>query len=239
MKLFVSSDPHGFYSLWRAALDGAGFDPENPGHIPLLLGDLFDRGSENLAMLEAAETLPRLRLVRGNHEDNLAALLRRGALLKEDYANGTDVTIAEFFGDAGFSDQSPMKTRLLRLLSSMPDYLETEHYVFVHGWLPLRFREDGPYIPEDWRCASEEEWNTAHTLEWQQTYPAGLTLPDKTIVCGHRPASLCHYLVPGRYHDDHFPFSAPGILALDGDTAKSGVVNVAVLEEDRFFTNGI
>ena len=45
---FVVADVHSFYDEMIAALDGAGFDPANPDHIFVCLGDLLDRGDKPL-----------------------------------------------------------------------------------------------------------------------------------------------------------------------------------------------
>jgi len=50
MKYFVSSDIHGFYSEWIKALEEKQFNIEDPEHKLIVLGDLFDRGSEAKAL---------------------------------------------------------------------------------------------------------------------------------------------------------------------------------------------
>ena len=41
---FVCSDIHGFYKEWVKSLKEAGFNKNNPEHILIVLGDIFDRG---------------------------------------------------------------------------------------------------------------------------------------------------------------------------------------------------
>ena len=43
---FVCSDIHGFYKEWMKSLKEAGFNKNNPEHILIVLGDIFDRGNE-------------------------------------------------------------------------------------------------------------------------------------------------------------------------------------------------
>ena len=43
---FVCSDIHGFYKEWMKSLKEAGFNKNNPEHILIVLGDVFDRGNE-------------------------------------------------------------------------------------------------------------------------------------------------------------------------------------------------
>ncbi|MBQ8287714.1 MAG: metallophosphoesterase [Clostridia bacterium] len=75
-KLFVVSDIHGHATLMKQALTDAGFNPQDPSHLFICCGDCFDRGSENRAVLEYIQSLPRKVLIRGNHEDLLAQVLR-------------------------------------------------------------------------------------------------------------------------------------------------------------------
>ena len=71
MKYFVVADVHGFYDKMIKALKDAGFDRDNPEHIFVSLGDLFDRGDQAVKCLEFVMSLNPARriLIRGNHED--------------------------------------------------------------------------------------------------------------------------------------------------------------------------
>ena len=65
----------------------------------------------------------------------------------------------------------------------------------------------------------------------------GATEEGKTVVCGHIHASYGHAVFEHRGSEfgpdaDFSPYSAPGILALDACTVRSGGVNVIVLEDD-------
>ena len=240
-KLFVVSDIHGFYTPFREALDHAGFDPQNEEHLLIFCGDLFDRGSENLKVLQFFERTKHKIMVKGNHEDLLLEIFKRGRLEFYDLMNGTDKTIEEFFGkDAisgeentvDFSGKTRVMDRITNLLSGMLPFYETKHHVFVHGWLPIRFGAAGPEVHPDWRNVSEGDWKDARFLEWQQAYAKGLTLPEKTIVCGHRPAAMGHLFDGSRFPDDETPFYGEGMIAIDACTFRSGKVNVLVLEDE-------
>ena len=113
----------------------------------------------------------------------------------------------------------------------MLDYYELGEYVFTHGWLPLTWVNGKPRIHPSWKNASEDEWREARLLEWQQTYSAGLLLSGRTVVCGHRPASLGSMFDSEREPDCSLPFFADGMIALDAGTVRSGRVNVLVIEE--------
>lgn len=46
MTYFVTSDIHGFYTIFKKALKKAKFDINNKDHVLIICGDLFDRGEE-------------------------------------------------------------------------------------------------------------------------------------------------------------------------------------------------
>ena len=52
------------------SLTDAGFDVNNENHILVILGDIFDRGTEPIQMYNFLKEFPRDRriLIRGNHE---------------------------------------------------------------------------------------------------------------------------------------------------------------------------
>lgn len=96
-KLFVVSDVHGHCSLLKEALKEAGFDHNNADHLLVCCGDYFDRGNENVQVLQFFERLQHKVLLRGNHEDMLLKLLQTGRLLPHHYINGTFSTLKNFF----------------------------------------------------------------------------------------------------------------------------------------------
>jgi len=235
---FVVSDIHGHDALFEKALADAGYDPENPRHVVIILGDCFDRGSENRKVLRRIESLPRKILVRGNHEDMLAKVLETRRIDRTDIYNGVTETVAEFFGEDNIGREGQIRMgrtvrdRLIRFLSSAVDYVATDHYLFVHGWVPLdrRGEETEPYTDLD--GATYEDWQEARFLGWHRALAAGL-MPgtDKMLVCGHRTAAFGAQFDPSRSPDDSTPFYYEGMIAIDALTVRSGRVNVIVLED--------
>ena len=233
--LFVFADPHGCFTPMKAALDDAGFDPADPSHLLVCLGDLFDRGSENEKVLDYLSDLPQKVLIRGNHDTRLSAILNGAPIEGYDETNSTAKTLTELFGAAAIADgrfhadETNDKLRKLRaLLASTVHYFEWGEYVFTHGWLPT---DDGipPTVLADWRNATEEQWDAAEWSEWQQYYGAVAIPEGKTLVCGHRTSRLAHLFDPTRFSDDYSPFYGDHLIALDSGTPKSGIVNVLTL----------
>ena len=249
MKYYVAADVHGFYSLFREALERAGYFSDREERKLVILGDLFDRGDEAREMqdfiLQQMKTGD-LILIRGNHEDLFQELVTgdHGNAYDHHIHNGTYDTALQLtgftrnmaqmqnFAFALAARQTPYYTEII---PSMLDYYETERYVFVHGWIPcVANRRTGySYYPE-WRDVDAFEWKRAR---WLNGMDAARTCEEeKTILCGHWHTSYGH----ARYENkgtefgpdaDFSPYAAPGIIALDACTAVSGKVNVIVLED--------
>ena len=98
MKYFVFSDVHGFYSIFKEALDQSGFDKTNPNHMLISIGDNFDRGQENYQMftfLKEMKAKKKIILVKGNHEDLMAEMILRRYPLSRDLHNKTYQTLEQ------------------------------------------------------------------------------------------------------------------------------------------------
>lgn len=226
-KLFVVSDIHGHCTILKQALEQAGFDRNNEEHLLICCGDYFDRGDENLEVLQFFERLPRKVLLRGNHEDLLLKLLQTGKLQPHHYINGTMSTLRNIFGKycvdpvddtIDFSGKTRITDRMCQFIEETVDYYETGDYVFVHGWLP----EHGESA-EARAKATPQAWETARWTRWTEQYHGVRPLADKTLICGHVPT----FCAPGVQGSDIF--YGEGLIAIDAGTYDSKKVNVLVL----------
>lgn len=101
MKLFVVSDVHGFYDEMRVCLREAGFSDEDDNNKLILLGDLFDRGSDSVKiykylkkMTEAGKAI----VLHGNHEDFIIDFLKGEDCSFNFSHNGFNRTLDGFLG---------------------------------------------------------------------------------------------------------------------------------------------
>ena len=238
--IFAVSDIHGYYTAFKRALDESGFDAENENHIFMCLGDLFDRGEENVAVYDYIKALPRKILLRGNHDEVLRDALVSGALSQVVTDNNTDLTIKDFLGKDAIDENGRIdvethaeKVReLIAFVDSMGDYYEVGDLIFTHGWLPIDVdkKRRTACLLQNWRDASAEEWSDAHWVSWNEVYSVGAVLDGKTIVCGHRTARMGDRFDPMREPDCTEPFFGKGVIAIDAGTNRSGRVNVLRLE---------
>lgn len=237
-RLFAVSDIHGHYKVLVRALHAAGFDENDPNHIFLSCGDLFDRGRENRKVYDYIRSLKRKILVRGNHDERLVRILRERRVKPADHHNRTLITLREFFGENCIDADDNVHldgceatiAELTQFVASMRDYYETEHYVFVHGWIPTVIRDDLPCVAPDWRNADDEAWYEARWSPWPKMYAAQAVLAGKTIVCGHRCTRYATIFDPARAEDDDSMFRAEGIAVLDAGTIESKKINVLVID---------
>ena len=290
-KYFITSDTHSFYTILMKALKRKGFDVNNPEHIFVLVGDLFDRGEESKQLYEWVKALPRERriLIRGNHEILFRELVKKGYAESHDLHNGTLDTLYQLNDWDDAKETHDHYKRLAQMNSNEPDYdiirdglwrgrkmcfkspivkevvdwfasdewvnyWETEHYIFAHGWIPLKIHINWDvyysygYIEktakdeyrEDWRNATDVEWEDATWFNWRENYQLvkqGLNQTGKTIVVGHWHTSDLYKLLNGTkkfiYDCPIYKSKRYNVIGLDACTAGSGKANILVLSEDE------
>ena len=248
-KLFCVSDIHSFYDPLITALNEAGFDKNNPDHYLVVCGDCFDRGDQSAEVLRFLRSIERKFLIKGNHESLLLECCDRGYPQSYDFSNGTYKTICDL-GRAGEGlsfDECCIRTaaRVGTFIDSMVNYLETENFIFVHGWLPVN-REDG--LPsyyrrnrhfsamKDFRTATQKQWDDATWLCGPDMALDGYNNTGKTVVFGHWHTSYLWSIRDGRseFGDDaKFDiFCGDGFVALDSCVVHSGKLNCLVIEDN-------
>lgn len=100
-KYFLVSDIHSFFTPLIVALEKKNFEINNPDHILVVLGDVFDRGYETLEVYTfLSTTLPKNRviLIKGNHESLYLDLLTKRFPESHDFSNGTVRTFCQIAG---------------------------------------------------------------------------------------------------------------------------------------------
>ena len=251
-KLFVFSDVHSFYDEFIDALNKSGFDIDNEDHILISCGDLCDRGPKSKEILNYINKIADNRkiCIIGNHELLMEELVSKGEALSHDFINGTTKTVEQLTDiyDELNSALMEMKENKVwkKYKKSWRWFFEVGDYIFVHGWIPTGSQNVfgtkiyNTYNP-DWRKSSTREFIEATWLNGMEARHYGVKEKDKTIFCGHWHSSWGHSFL---HHDgDEFinkdnpnsyakfsPFIDEGIIALDGCTAYSKMVNIYTLE---------
>lgn len=249
MRYYVTTDVHGHLTELKNALQEKGFFDDPEPHKLIICGDLFDRGQEALALQHFILDLllkDQVILIRGNHEDMTMDLLHQwdnySFLERHHLHNGAVDTVCQLTGsstrdlmaDHRRVGRAFLKTSLVQtIIPATKNYFETEHYIFVHGWIPCK---DGYIYDPKWRDAGKNQWRSARWTNGMEAAHRGVIVKGKTIVCGHYHCSFGH----SHYHGDggefdrsanFSPYYDKGIIALDACTAYTHQVNCIVLED--------
>ena len=251
MKLFCCSDIHSFLGPLKKALDEAGFDKDNPDHYLLICGDCFDRGPDSEELLYYIMSIERKILIKGNHDLLLNECCLREFPYSYDQSNGTVRTINSI-GGAGEGypfDKCCENTwnRTAAYRDLLVNYFETENYIFVHSWVPLKCLDELPkhytrdrqfkYDP-DWRNASNDAWEQAMWGNPFDLAAKGLNQTGKTLVAGHWHCSTGWAQDENRseFGDDAkwepYLNEEQRFIGLDRCTAYTGKINVLVIEDN-------
>lgn len=146
-RLIAVSDVHGSFSLFKALLEQVGFRPGEDGLV--VVGDLVQKGSENLKTLRYAMKLaryPHTYFLHGNHELKLetdaAGIFEYVSWFRERSLYG-EMLRSLGVGLPASVEEIPAMLRAvesaygpeLQFLRDLPDILETEHMIFAHAGL--------------------------------------------------------------------------------------------------------
>ena len=265
-EYFVIADTHSFFIQMLDALINAGFDINNPEHIIIGCGDYLDRGNGSMKIVDFLYKLHkdnRTILIRGNHEDLFEEMVKREYPFDYDISNGTVKSLGGLQTPYEWNEGKTMlrfeeathhyDKRWRELLDDMVDFYEGNHYIFVHGWIPMasRTRSDGKlrhFYDPNWRSASAEKWKEARWENGMFMASLGITEKDKTIVCGHwhcswgnvrenpenkdKTASELSKLEFADEENFH-TFKGNGVIGLDACTAFTGYCNCLRLTEEE------
>lgn len=123
----------------------------------------------------------------------------------------------------------------------MLNYFETDHYIFVNGWIACKATGYGgqasffKYMP-NWRKAESIDWDFVRWYNGMDAAQMGVIEPNKTIVCRHWHSSYGHAKFEGKSEEwgssaDFSPYYGNGIIAIDACTAVSGEINCIIFED--------
>lgn len=238
-RVFAVSDVHGNLPYLNGLLDKIAFSKDD---VLILLGDLIEKGPENLKTLQYIINLCKthtVHVLQGNCDrlmfdedisddwlfeyrymwgrnmlmNELSARLELPIRCPEDISRLRELVIKEYPEETAF-------------LMGLPTVLESEHYIFVHGGIPGEESLNDPAALKPWNCMKNDDFvNQGHCFR------------SKWCVVGHWPTSM---------YRERYPSSEPmisprqQILSIDGGCVikKDGQLNAVLLPEipcaDRF-----
>lgn len=235
MKYFVISDIHGHYDQMITALKSSNYDENNKFHHLLVIGDLFDRGTQSKEVLEYMFKLrleSKVSIILGNHDNFLLDFLkqdysrllfniaRNGFKYTLDSLTGRELTLEENWDEINNEIGSKYEY-LYEFLSDMPMYLEIKDYIFVHGGIDNS--------SDDWKNNDKRSFTWGRESNFDR-------VEGKTVVVGHERVSNIRY--PKKDKKELFitnpeAFSIlrkEGKIFIDGNVEISKTINVLILE---------
>lgn len=132
MATYVCSDLHGQYDLFLKLLNKISFSPNDTLYI---LGDIIDKGSKSLALLDYIRQKSNIHCILGNHE--YAFLQYYNSVMKnnEEYFDEqkTLANLQRYFP----LDDFKLTWDIVDYIERLPYYIETEIFIGVHAGLEL------------------------------------------------------------------------------------------------------
>lgn len=246
-KYFVFGDVHGEYDVMVKGLDDSGFEKDNPNHIVISLGDLFDRGLQNIQVLEFVYDLwkkDRLINIRGNHDEFLLDYLSDGDMhlaFINIVHNGMNTTIYEF---AEFDDpkkaMSHYEIAAEIINSKYPKLKEFLRYgIDSYDLGKYNFTHAGYSWSNKYEFEEEPLWevnNWSKTPDFIKFFPeSNLYDPKKIYVFGHYHAFRLRKAFQD-YHSnkpDPEKFVYKNFIGLDSCVNATFKMEVLVIEENQ------
>jgi len=176
-NVWVVGDLHGCYTSLMTQLGRVDFDPEQD--LLISVGDLIDRGTENVECLELIE-MPWFRAVRGNHEQMMIDALAPGGMPYHWVRNG-----GAWFFNLDY-DQDRLVISLVRKAADLPLIIELvtgdRKVVICHADYPHNeYAFDKP-VPEEMVIWNRDRISDSHDGLAKEITGADL------FIFGHTPA---------------------------------------------------
>ncbi|KGB01490.1 serine/threonine-protein phosphatase [Enterobacteriaceae bacterium ATCC 29904] len=176
-NIWVVGDLHGCYTNLMTQLGRVDFDPEQD--LLISVGDLIDRGSENVECLELI-TMPWFRAVRGNHEQMMIDGIASAAHERHWRANG-----GSWFFYLDYDKERLVKA-LLGKVAALPLIIELvtgdRKVVICHADYPHNEYQFDKPVPEEMVI-----WNRDRVSDAQDGNVSEITGAD-LFIFGHTPA---------------------------------------------------
>lgn len=170
--IYVMSDLHGCYDKFIQMLELIKFNSSDELYI---LGDIFDRGTEPLKILDHVLANKNITLLKGNHEK-----------MYEEYYESGDASL--WYCNGGQSTHTSMMKKDYIYLDSLYKYIKrlpivkvVDKFILVHA---------GLYFPKDFDYLELEEFlkQEEDTCLWDRSNIGNeKKYRDYTVICGHTP----------------------------------------------------
>lgn len=177
MATYVCSDIHGCFDVFKSMLEGINFSDSDTLYI---LGDIIDRGTQNVELIEYVRCSDNIVLLKGNHEKMMVGYYKN----KEEFDNWFDNV---WFMNGGLRTHRELKAQgesyintVVEYFDNLPTVVKLDNYVLVHAG----FSFNGEIGVLD----DVLETNTEDDILWDREFIQSTKKIDVyTVICGHTP----------------------------------------------------
>jgi hypothetical protein len=239
-KYFLFGDTHGEFDALIESLAAKGFDESNENHILFSVGDLFDRGYQNVKIYEYLQKfldLDRLYMVLGNHDQIFLDFLYRNFEFYDFNVehNGLFQTVCDFANLSFSHSREKIQNSYLfvydeiqknfpRLKSFMTKMINggfiLDNYLITHAGFSLDLDKNA-WFPNPWAITPKF---IKENLELKTKYK---------FVFGHWHAWRLRSEFQNISWPSHHPFILKNFVGLDAATNLSRTVNIFEIESDN------
>lgn len=176
MTYFVS-DIHGEYDLFLKLLDKVRFSDSDTMYV---LGDIIDKGSSSIKLVDFIRHKPNIKAILGNHEFIFLKFydgLMRSAKSADDIAEVLQ-KLQEYFPN----DKEILSWETVDYIESLPFYIEDNDFICVHAGVETD--ENGVILPM--------KTQMPEVMVYSRNFKEkgfSLAAKNKTVLFGHTPCS--------------------------------------------------
>ncbi len=228
MSVYVMSDVHGCKDRFCEMLQCIGFQAEDTLYV---LGDVIDRGTDGIALLQQIRSTSNMILFMGNHEHMMLEAYDAYAQLKKGYHVREAMTIIirweynhnTFTREACSKLSKAEKKDLLDYLRLLPlAYPDVKvagrHYYLAHAnWHPQFMSE-----PFGIRECNEQGIDPSHFI-WERIDHSAPLPKDRTLIFGHTVTSYYHPATPCEIYAYPSSLTKAKMIAIDCGCSSSAI----------------
>lgn len=199
---YVVSDIHGHYTHFLKLLEEINFTDDDTLYI---LGDIIDRGPENINLVRKVMSTPNIKMILGNHEDMMLGYYKGKSIFDKAYfkaiwyRNGGDYTDREFK-----TLEKEEQDKILDYFLSLPLELEVTVNGVVYNLV------HGSYVDDSIKVKLNENEYSEIVL-WERINPKDNGPKNKVVVFGH----TCTKYYKGNVGDKYTIWNNNNLIGID------------------------
>ncbi|NCC42112.1 MAG: hypothetical protein EOM18_00690 [Clostridia bacterium] len=228
MSTYLGTDPHANFKIFYKMLVEINFSDSDELYI---IGDVLDRGEENLCLLNYVKSTPNIHLIMGNHE-LFALMYLRGELSGRRWDNMGGTCCRMELDELSEEKRVELREYLESLPYMMELKVKDETWILSHSGLNeeycIRNEEGVVKVKESITYAMQKD-SYAYLISNDLYYMSDDMKLDHYLVAGHYPYMLRHAEVGKIYKNEKFL----GLDAGNGYRSDGGKLAVYRIEDGR------